>query len=113
LEVVLPKWSFDADLDLKMLLPGLRLTAPFRDGADLSGIATVEPLVVDQAIQKATVAVDERGTIATAATGVVGIGLSGPAPAQVHFVVDRPFAFEILDLRTGAPLFLGSVLDLR
>jgi serine protease inhibitor len=32
-----------------------------------------------------------------------------PAPPPVEFVVDRPFAFVLRDLKTGAVLFTGVV----
>jgi serine protease inhibitor len=31
----------------------------------------------------------------------------------VNFTVDRPFLFEIVDTKTSAPLFLGTVADPR
>ena len=37
--------------------------------------------------------------------------VGGTAPVIFH--ADRPFVFEIVDTKTGAPLFLGSVADPR
>jgi serpin B len=85
----------------------------FDAAADLSGITTAERLFVTQAVHCANVTVDEVGTEAAAATAVV----AAPAAARVsttppvEFTVDRPFAFEIVDTQTAAPLFLGTVSD--
>ena len=52
------------------------------------------------------VAVDETGTEAAAATGV--IMAPRPAPRRpVHFRADHPFFYVIRDNRSGALLFMG------
>ncbi len=55
-------------------------------------------------------AVDERGTEAAAATGVVMDLRAMPMP-DVELEIDRPFLFALRDRATGAVLFLGRVLD--
>lgn len=107
-DLALPKWDFDTDLDLVPLLTTLGLTLPFGEGADLSGIAA--GLHVDQAIHRATITVDEWGTEAAAVTGLA-VATSGRPRPEVTMRADRPFAFSIVHLPTGAPLFLGSVQD--
>jgi serpin B len=114
--LTMPKWDFAARLDLRKLLPKLGVTDAFDANAcDLSGITTVEQLFVDQAVHQADITVDELGTVASAVTALTGVGTSGRAYSSppVTFTVDRPFAFEIVDLKTGAPVFLGSVADPR
>ncbi|NJK32476.1 MAG: serpin family protein, partial [Deltaproteobacteria bacterium] len=55
--------------------------------------------------------VDEKGTTASAATGiVVGEGDGGPGP-EYSIRVDRPFVLAIRDEPTGTLLFFGRVLD--
>ena len=52
----------------------------------------------------------ETGVEAAAATAVVLAG--GAEPAQpVPMVVDRPFVLAIVDVPTGAILFLGHIED--
>jgi serpin B len=54
--------------------------------------------------------VDEAGTEAAAATAVI-VSLTSASSGLVELVVDRPFIFLIRDVRTGATLFVGRVLD--
>ena len=80
-----------------------KLVADFSgmDGRTCPGIC----LVVSAAIHKAFVSVDEEGTEAAAATGMVVTLESLPASVTV----DRPFIFLIRDKPTGTVLFLGRV----
>ncbi len=76
--------------------------------ADLSGIAGPPGyLYIQHVIHEAYIDVDEAGTKAAAATGVV-IGTTAiQLPPKIHFVVNRPFIFVLRDKRTGAILFIG------
>lgn len=66
------------------------------------------PLFVDSVIRKAVIEVDEKGTEAAAATGIVVATESASAPL-VAFKADHPFMFMIKDNKTDAILFLGQV----
>jgi serpin B len=82
----------------------------FTDAADFSGMTGKRELVVSDVVHKAFVSVDEFGTEAAAATGVVmGITSAPLDPATV--TIDRPFIFLIRDIATGAVLFTGRVTD--
>ncbi len=103
----LPKFSFDSSFDLGKTLQTLGMTDAFTSDADFSGITT-ESLSISAVIHKAFIDVDEQGTEAAAATGVVMVPLDARVSGQV-VDVDRPFLFAITDTTTGAPLFLGTV----
>ncbi len=75
--------------------------------ADFSGMTGTRDLVLSHVVHKALVVVDEMGTEAAAATGVVAEIVSMPFLLRV----DRPFIFVIRDAETGAILFVGRVLD--
>lgn len=109
LRIVMPRWDFATNVDLKPALERMGMTVPFTTAADLSGIA--ERLYVGQAIHRATITVDEFGTEAAAVTGV-GVDLvSAPLPPKLVVRADRAFAFAIVHRPTRTPLFIGQVTD--
>lgn len=77
--------------------------------ANFSGIASTAPenLYISYVDHKAVVEVNEKGTVASAAT-IVGIGLTSLPPS---FTVNRPFFFEIRDDRSGSILFMGKIVN--
>ena len=61
------------------------------------------------AYHSAFLKVDEEGTEAAAATGVVaGFTSAVGPPPKVH--ADRPYLFLIIERTTGAILFMGRVM---
>jgi serpin B len=108
--LALPRFRIDSTHDLGAPLEALGVKDAFdRDRADFRGMTIAERLFVQKAKQKAFVAVDEKGTEAAAATGIVVGAVKAPPPAR-PFVVDRPFLFVIRDRPTGAVLFSGRVM---
>ena len=70
-------------------------------------------LFVQAVVHKALIRVDEEGTEAAAATGVI-MRPTAIAPGNMLTVnVDRPFIYLIREQGSGAILFLGKVLDPR
>ena len=108
--LTMPKFRFRTHVLLNDALRRLGMTDAFdQDRADFSGISD-EQLFVSQVVHDAYVSVDEAGTEAAAATGVVVQATSGVA-RSAEVIVDRPFLFAITDQATGAPMFLGRVVD--
>lgn len=90
-------------------LSGLGIRDAFVDGrADFSGIDGSRDLLISGVFHKAFVEVDERGTEAAAATGVV-VGVTSLPPPPEVFRADRPFLFLIREKATGDILFLGRL----
>jgi serpin B len=108
--LVVPRFDLRFSAELTPALRALGVTAPYQEG-NLLGIAGDPRLVLDKALHQTSVAMDEDGTEAAAATVLTGVATSGPPRPPVPVVLDRPFLFRILDDRTGATLFLGRVLD--
>ena len=116
LDLTMPLFKFESQISLNKALVAMGMPDAF-DGAmaDFSGMNGLkcesDPLclLITDVFHKAFVAVDEEGTEAAAATGVV-VGIES-APPQV--VIDRPFIFVIRDVETGAILFVGRVIDPR
>ncbi|MGK3964409.1 serpin family protein [Sorangium sp. So ce118] len=112
-DVALPRFKMTADFELSKTLSELGMPLAFDQAkADFSGITRAEPLFISQVRHKAFVEVNEEGTEAAAATGVAMATRAAPAPPPV-FRADRPFAFLIRDVATGAVLFMGRVTDPR
>jgi serpin B len=112
-DLTLPRFKVETKSDLSPALAGMGMPLAFdASRADFSGITTQEQLYIESVVHQANIAVDEKGTEATAATAVVMAVASAPAPIQpVTLHVDRPFLFAVRDTRTGAILFLGRVVD--
>jgi serpin B len=66
-------------------------------------------LFISAVIHKAFIDVDEEGTEAAAATGVVMRAKA--AMRNPTFRADHPFLFLIRDNRTGSVLFMGRVMN--
>jgi serpin B len=110
-EVALPKLRLTTRFDLADALKALGMPLAFDAArADLSGIAGPPGyLYVQAVVHEAYLNVDEAGTEAAAATGAT-VGISAAqAPPPLRFIVDRPFAFVLRDLASGAVLFAGVV----
>lgn len=107
-ELFLPRFESDANLDLRELIEGeLGVTDVFGT-AGFDGIA--EGITLEQAVHAADIAVDEIGTVAAAATAL-GFEESGPPEPDVVVRADRPFLYLIRHQPTGAVLFVGRVMD--
>lgn len=106
-DLIMPRFRFATDVALNDTLSALGMSVVFGVGADFSGINGERDLLVQSVVHKAIIAVDEKGTTASAATGV-SVGLVSAPPT---LVVDRPFLFLIRHNATGAILFQGRVVD--
>jgi serpin B len=111
--VYLPRFSLESRFGLGPTLSAMGMPLPFSSGADFSGMNGRHDLFVSALVHKARVDVDEEGTEAAAATGVV-VGLKAARPVQPPtFRADHPFLFLIRHAPTGAMLFLGRVTEPR
>jgi len=108
--LTMPKFEFESEFGLKETLIGMGMEEPFQDSADFSGISTESDLHIDDVIHKAFVSVDEAGTEAAAASAVI-VGTTSMPPEPVTVTLDRPFVFLIRDIKTGAILFIGRVMN--
>ncbi len=112
--LTMPRFEFESGFFLGKTLMGMGMEEPFRDTADFSGMSRQERLCIDEVIHKAFVSVDEAATEAAAATAVIMVPTSiSPTtpPEPVIVTLDRPFVFLIRDIKTGAILFIGRVMN--
>jgi serine protease inhibitor len=111
--VALPRFKMTSEFSLGQTLAKMGMPLAFdQKRADFSGITSVEPLYIGAVIHKAFVDVNEEGTEAAAATGVVMKTRAAMVPQPVAvFRADHPFLFLIRDLKSGSILFLGRVIN--
>ena len=108
----LPKFKvisqFRVDAALKALGMGDAFSPERADFAGMDG----KPhwLYIGAVLHKAFVDVNEEGTEAAAATGVV-VGITSARVQPPMFRADHPFVFLIRDNQTGSILFMGRVVD--
>ena len=97
----MPKFKLDYEKDLTSTLQamGMPIAAALPDFCGGCYVSSV--------VQATRLEVDEKGTTAAAATGVAVV-----TALRMPTIVDRPFAFALIDNATDAPLFLGAIGNL-
>ena len=109
--VFLPKFKMTSEFGLKDTLMAMGMKDAFTKKANFSGMDGTSMLYITAVVHKAFVDVNEEGTEAAAATGVV-VGLKSAAPRRMPtFRADRPFVFLIRENKTGSILFIGRVAN--
>lgn len=95
--LALPKFEIEGVMDLQGFLSGIG--SPYVDAGrgPLTGLVEdADPLYVSQALQKARIRVDEKGTTAAAVTimAMKEMGLEIPGSArEIEMICDKPFVF--------------------
>ena len=109
-ELRLPKFVIEDELGLNEPLQALGINLAFDEAqADFSGMANIqENIFIKEVKHKATIEVNETGTIAAAATSVEA-GITSAPSETFDLEFNRPFFYAITDERTGAILFMGTV----
>lgn len=106
--VALPKFKLEYEKTLNTVLQDLGVKNVFERSADLSGITEEGKLAVSQVVHKAVIEVNEEGTEASGATGIVIVPVSAIIN-EIRFVADHPFLFSIVDKKNDLILFQGRV----
>jgi len=123
-DVTLPKLRLKTTYLLEDTLAALGMTSAFEQpsgdgGADFGGMSEshdpLNQLYIGSVIHSAFLEVNEKGTEAAAATGIMAVGAGIPQSEMIDFVpefrADHPFLFLIRHRKTGTLLFLGRVTD--
>lgn len=108
--LTMPKFNFESQFSLKPTLSTMGMPVAFTDQADFSGMNGRKDLSISDVIHKAFVSVDENGTEAAAATGVI-VGVTSAPLEPIQVTLDHPFIFLIRDIQTGTILFVGRVVN--
>jgi len=107
--VYMPKFKFETKYYMGKNLVDMGMPTAFGTNADFSGMTGNRDLSISAVIHQAYIDVNEEGTEAAAATGVV-MATSTIQETPV-FIADHPFVFVIQHKPTGQILFIGKVMD--
>jgi serine protease inhibitor len=113
--IALPRFKVKFRISLKKTLKELGMDVAFSPNhADFSNMCSLSSgnVYISDVLHKTFLEVNEEGTEAAAATGVV-MKLTSVQTTEEPFrmVVDRPFFIAIRNNETGLILFMGSILD--
>jgi len=106
--VYIPKFKFETKYFMVKTLKEMGMPTAFSMDADFSGMDGTKDLFIANVIHQAFIDVNEEGTEAAAATGVV---MELKAAMPTVFRADHPFLFMIQERESGNILFLGRVID--
>ncbi len=109
--VSLPKFKFGYSIDLRNIWSGSIMAPIFQAGANFSAM-TNQDVHISEVQHITMIEVNEKGTEAAAVTSIGVRATSINMTPPFEFKADRPFVFAIEDSRTGALVFLGTVLSL-
>uniref|UniRef100_A0A1Y9HEH2 Serpin domain-containing protein n=1 Tax=Anopheles funestus TaxID=62324 RepID=A0A1Y9HEH2_ANOFN len=119
--VLIPKFRFNHGTQLNEAIQSLGIRDVFTSNAALPLLSpTDDPaqngtkknsLQVSKILQKAGIEINEKGTLAFAATEIQLVNKFGYDGDPIVFEANRPFLFYILDEETNALLFVGKVMD--
>ncbi|XP_076242565.1 antichymotrypsin-2 isoform X9 [Calliopsis andreniformis] len=115
-QLFLPKFKIEKKIELNGILGKMGLTSMFSSRANFSGIAD-DDLVVSKVVQKAFIEVNEEGSEAAAATGMIIENRIQMKKMQVR--IDHPFFYTIVNVvenpdtkfRNIVPIFIGHILE--
>ncbi|XP_009507612.2 heterochromatin-associated protein MENT isoform X2 [Phalacrocorax carbo] len=106
-DLYLPKLKLEENYNLKSALSSMGIRSAFDPvQADFTGMSVKKDLFISQIIHKAFVEVNEEGTEAAAATGVLVLRSKAPT---ITFKADHPFLFFIRHNKSQTILFFGRL----
>lgn len=113
--VKIPKFTCEFNISLKDVLSEMGMKLAFDEKeADFSKMAksSMGNIFIGDALHKAFITVDERGTKAAAVTIIEGGASAAPAKIREVFL-ERPFVYMIIDKSQNLPIFIGVLTDIQ
>ena len=112
-KTAMPKFSSDFSISMEECLEEMGIKDAFSAIADFSEMSE-NNLSISKVVHKTHITVNEKGTKASAVTGVTMKNTAVLTPATTKEVVlDRPFVYMILDNENNMPVFIGMVTDIK
>lgn len=107
-EVYLPRFTVEKGIDLKDIFKAFGVTEIFIKDANLTAMSDRKELFLSKVVHKSFIEVNEEGSEAAAASGMIAISRMAVLYPQV--IVDHPFLFLIRNRKAGTILFMGRVM---
>lgn len=105
--IKLPKFKLEKSYKMKDALSQMGMPIAFSNAADFNIFNNAAKLSIDGIFHKAVIQVDEKGTVAAAATGMDAVPVMDSHTAEL--IANHPFVFIIRDKKTNTFLFIGQV----
>lgn len=103
----MPAFKIAGNFELVDAMASMGMMLPFSENANFSKMSST-PIKLGNAIHKAYVEVNEKGTVASSATGTLGNLAASLPPKSIDIVVNRPFIFVIREKSTDTILIIGQ-----
>lgn len=112
-KTAMPKFSSDFSISMEECLEEMGIKDAFSAIADFSEMSE-NNLSISKVVHKTHITVNEKGTKASAVTGVTMKSTTVLTPATTKEVIlNRPFVYMILDNENNMPVFIGMVTDIK
>ncbi|MDO4317843.1 MAG: serpin family protein [Lachnospiraceae bacterium] len=111
--VTMPEFESEYEILLNETLKRMGMTNAF-GGADFSQMFAEGAALVNLGfvLQKTMIRVNRKGTEAAAVTIAAVLSSCTPMEEYYEVVLDRPYLYAIIDMRTETPIFLGSTVQI-
>lgn len=111
-EYEFPEFTSEYSTSMKDILIDMGMEDAFdASRADFGNMSNLKPLFIGDVVHKTKIEVNALGTKAAASTGVIMEHNGVDVKRKV--ICNRPFAYAIVDLETGLPIFFGTVASIE
>lgn len=106
----LPKFSYQYELDIPSLLANYNVYETFNEKSNFTKISD-EKIIIEKNIAKINITIGEKGTLQSSISksNVENIAIE---ETKKEVILNRPFAFLIMNNETGDILLIGKVVEL-
>lgn len=116
-ETAIPKFKAKHSQNMEEVLQKMGIIDAFDpEKADFSALGTYQDanICISKVLHQTSICVDEKGTMAGAATAIEMVKTMSLLPDQTKSVyLTRPFVYMIIDTKNQLPIFMGTLTDLE